>query len=627
MEPSLQDLVSKIAPIVTYYTSIENFIAIYSRFDCGKVNHALCAAIRELLKEYTMLVVQLEQKFRETPEFTLHKLWYHISPTLETMRSLHKLIMAIHNEVRRNSRGVTSYPKGHVILDVMVKLYVDWGGDQSTKYLFAHLLSKASAPYFQMLLSWIHQGELRDPYGEFMVKVRSMKNFEWKYDVNDTLWERQYLFRDGRIPSFLEPYKDKILLAGKYLNIMKRYGTLKARTKTTSGEDISPEIRLNAQEGQVIDVLQALEGGRYIKEIDDAYIYSNRLLLDLLMKEKQAFIRLRSMKRYFFLDQSDFFNHFLDLAWPELRKPYLEASFSKLQLFLDLALRNPDSPVSADPFREELRVTKSGHSLVSRFESPNISGKNTRDIESDLQRNLVNLTSDANKSAMDMLNLDINIEFPFSLVISPRAVAKYQQIFRHLAKLKGVEKQLTNVWSLSRQIQHSNKQKDKESLKFTMQIQVQCHRMLQFVQQIIYFVSSEVLEPNWSKLERQLIKVNTVDQVLQCHTDFLDSCLHECMIDSSNESRRQVLYMILDVCSRFTSFAERILKRGSSQSHSEPIDQYQIPQDNRHLATSDRLFLVNLREYIETLEYRDSAASKRQSLAVRLDYNLWYSIS
>ncbi|ORX96049.1 hypothetical protein K493DRAFT_337084 [Basidiobolus meristosporus CBS 931.73] len=520
-----------------------------------------------------MLVVQLEQKSRESPEFTLHKLWLHISPTLETMRSLHKLIMAIHNEVRRNSRGGVSYPKGHVILDVMVKLYVDWGG---------------------------------------------------------TLWERQYLFRDGRIPSFLEPYKDKILLAGKYLNIMKRYGTLEPRATSTPAKPLlssyqNSNFERNTTHGEVLDVLQTLEGGRYIKEIDDAYIYSNRLLLDLLMKEKQVFGRLRSMKRYFFLDQSDFFNHFLDLAWPELRKPYLEASFSKLQLLLDLALRNPDSPASTDPFREELRVTKSGHSLVSRFESPNITGKSPRDIESDLQRSLVNLTSDANKSAMDMLNLDINIEFPFSLVISPRAVAKYQQIFRHLVKLKGVEKQLTHVWSLSREIQHSRRRREADNVKSTLQIQTQCHRMLQFVQQILYFVSSEVLEPNWGKLEKQLTKANTVDQVLQCHTDFLDSCLHECMIDSSNESRRQVLYMILDVCSRFTSFAERILKRDSRPS--EPIDQYQIPQDNRHLATSDRLFLVNLREYIDTLEYRDSASSKRQSLAVRLDYNLWYSAS
>lgn len=58
-------------------------------------------------------------------------------------------------------------------------------------------------------------------------------------------------------------------------------------------------------------------------------------------------------------------------------------------------------------------------------------------------------------------------------------------------------------------------------------------RMLAFVQQILAFVTFEVLEPNWHKLEAKLEKVTTVDQLLRDHVDFLDTCLKECMLTSS----------------------------------------------------------------------------------------------
>lgn len=57
--------------------------------------------------------------------------------------------------------------------------------------------------------------------------------------------------------------------------------------------------------------------------------------------------------------------------------------------------------------------------------------------------------------------------------------------------------------------------------------------MLSFVQQILAFATFEVLEPNWRKLEEKLRRVETVDQLLRDHVDFLDGCLKECMLTSS----------------------------------------------------------------------------------------------
>jgi gamma-tubulin complex component 2 len=73
------------------------------------------------------------------------------------------------------------------------------------------------------------------------------------------------------------------------------------------------------------------------------------------------------MKRYYLLDQSDFFTHFLDLASSELKRPSKEVSLTKLQSFMDLALRNPSSVTANDIFKEDLKVDMSHLSLVDQL--------------------------------------------------------------------------------------------------------------------------------------------------------------------------------------------------------------------------------------------------------------------
>src|SRR5258706_2263615 len=95
---------------------------------------------------------------------------------------------------------------------------------------------------------------------------------------------------------------------------------------------------------------------RFYRSIEDAYSYANRTLLKLLLEAQHLDHRLGSLKHYFFLSQSSFLTHFLDLAHSELRKPAKSASIVKLQSFLDFALNSG----SFDPhahYREDVKVT------------------------------------------------------------------------------------------------------------------------------------------------------------------------------------------------------------------------------------------------------------------------------
>jgi gamma-tubulin complex component 2 len=82
--------------------------------------------------------------------------------------------------------------------------------------------------------------------------------------------------------------------------------------------------------------------------------------------------------------------------------------------------------------------------------------------------------------------------------------------------------------------------------------------MLVFVQQLLYFCTAEVIEPNWQSLMSRLAEkeprdgaahppngeesnspgakpglTRTVDELMQDHVDFLDTCLKECMLTNS----------------------------------------------------------------------------------------------
>jgi gamma-tubulin complex component 2 len=57
--------------------------------------------------------------------------------------------------------------------------------------------------------------------------------------------------------------------------------------------------------------------------------------------------------------------------------------------------------------------------------------------------------------------------------------------------------------------------------------------MLAFIQQLSYFCTNEVIEPNWINMQASLEKVKTVDELMQDHIDFLDTCLKECMLTNA----------------------------------------------------------------------------------------------
>ncbi len=164
------------------------------------------------------------------------------------------------------------------------------------------------------------------------------------------------------IPAVLERWKHKILLAGKYLNVIRECGI---EIRRDSGAEDEDDLSMDDERYALQEIQWSAFShirGRFYKRIEDAYTHANRTLLQLLLQDQQLIPRLRSLKRYFFLSQSSFLTHLLDLSHTELRKSAKSASLVKLQSLLDLAL-NTDTQGEDAMFREDVKVTMAGSGL------------------------------------------------------------------------------------------------------------------------------------------------------------------------------------------------------------------------------------------------------------------------
>jgi gamma-tubulin complex component 2 len=140
-----------------------------------------------------------------------------------------------------------------------------------------------------MLTRWLFRGELNDPYSEFMIQEDlSISRDTLAQDFNAQYWENRYTLRTNQIPKLLHRVAAKALTAGKYLNVVRGLG------------DQMKALTLPA----VPQILFDLSGdhGQLYAHIDSAYTYSSKVLLQILEDSYGVYIHLRSLRRFFLLE-------------------------------------------------------------------------------------------------------------------------------------------------------------------------------------------------------------------------------------------------------------------------------------------------------------------------------------
>jgi gamma-tubulin complex component 2 len=156
------------------------------------------------------------------------------------------------------------------------------------------------------------------------------------------------------VPIFLSKYKEKILFAGKYLNVIRECGRHDIQNpyeqelgaKGPAGFSFNRKVIVvnQGQSGVIYSVDQSMDRGdvemasvndenkeqtintgdqqnavhqqqyEFYEPIEKSYEWNSAKLLEVIFNDCQLVERLHSMKHYFFMDRGDFFSHFVDGA-------------------------------------------------------------------------------------------------------------------------------------------------------------------------------------------------------------------------------------------------------------------------------------------------------------------------
>uniref|UniRef100_H2ZE07 Gamma-tubulin complex component n=1 Tax=Ciona savignyi TaxID=51511 RepID=H2ZE07_CIOSA len=570
MDVALAEMVNLIVCVASSYSIVVNFIEERSSFVYGQVNHALCAAMKSIIKEYQINLAQLDDH-RRRGHLTLQRLVFLLQPVIQQMEVVASVATAVE---RGNCIGGS-------VLSLLHSRIVASVGDKVSEDLYTHLAQLSNVPYLEMLEKWIYKGEIVDCYSEFLVEQQDKFSKEKLLDeYNDQYWELRYTLCRDRIPIYLEQMADKILNTGKYLNVVHECGR----------SVCFPDAR---------EIIYSPTKKEYVQQIEQAHSYASQLLLDLLMEEHNLAARLRSVKSYFLLNDGDFLLHFMDLTESEMKMPMEDIMPNRLETLLELAIRTSMS--DRDPYKDDLKIVLLNYDLITQL----VRILSIDTIEESVVKSLD--PTEISLSGLESFALDYTVRWPLSLVISRKSLTKYQMLFRHLFYCKHVERHLSSVWlkfkTLKKNVLHSR--------SWFVEAMLILQKMLHFVQNFEYYMMFEVLEPNWINLEKNLKAAVNVDEVLDYHTDFLRQCLQDCLL--TNTELLKMLSKLLMLCVSFSNFMQGL---------SRQVDGPMLEENLEHSTLAGPPTAIEIQSEADRLATATLASAHLDDLATSADHQV-----
>eukprot|EP00814_Leptocylindrus_danicus_P018783 CAMPEP_0116025846 /NCGR_PEP_ID=MMETSP0321-20121206/13383_1 /TAXON_ID=163516 /ORGANISM="Leptocylindrus danicus var. danicus, Strain B650" /LENGTH=1111 /DNA_ID=CAMNT_0003498301 /DNA_START=289 /DNA_END=3624 /DNA_ORIENTATION=- len=591
---ALLNLVQRMLPLCSNFVGVEAFISSrITRYEYGLVAHAFASAVDALVKEYLVLVAQLEALMSDN-RLSLQKLWCFVQPSIRTFAVLANMI------------DKTRCLKGGALLNIIDDALCCTADEKSCEIL-NFLLQSASVPYFEMLTSWVWTGELHDVSEEFMVDATTHRytaaagivandifdyNSDTTTNVNLNYWDDRYTIRPQHVLHILSKQELQILTIGKYLNVIRECRKAIINPLLLSQHDDAK----NSSEVSASSSFIRLEFGVLAiqSQIDAAFEFAASTLLTLVMKEHMLLDRLRSMKKYFLLDQGDFFVQFLDVAESELIQDLENISRDRIQSLLAMSIQT-NVP---DPFRDDLICDFAPLSLVDHLDSMYSwsGGLGTKEPKTPSRHTY---GSKQSLTGIEAFMLDYKVEWPLSLVISRKAIINYQLLFRHLFFCKHVERRLFSTW-LDHQTIKELKLRGELGKTYCLR-----QRMLHFLQNFVYYMMFEVIEPRWQEMEKRFGDAKTIDDVLGVHEDFQNAILKECLLTS--QDLLKILAKLMSTCLLFSEQMRRFFEATN------------IDEEYEQSAINERLRRFNLGKPQRLAKLKSAQAERRQQVKTRTE--------
>ncbi|CAF0840506.1 unnamed protein product [Adineta steineri] len=553
------------------------------------VAQAFIANLSSELREYHRLISVIEQQTNVSGMVSLKKLHVWMCTPIQRLKCLAAVADTCHGR------------KGGQLLSI---LYMhSQHGDPLQQSILYPLLYNCTIPIRDMIVEWICNGIINDPYQEFFVSTDKMVSEE-------KLWYDKYTLRVPMIPSFLSMEQaKKIWITGKSINFLRvvcKDRTMLQIIKTpASSQSLFQQQRSTEFQDMIISVYN--ETTRYLRSIlDDKY---------------QMMDHFKAIKRYLLLGQGDFIKYLMDLMETELNKPANQVFYHNLQSLMDAAIRVTNAQYETEDIIKRL-------DLRLMYVSPSELG-------------------------WDVCCLDYKFDGPLRTIFTEENSLRYMRIFNHLWRVKRMEYTTCGVWKQlmksSRQFASIPEISDMTHTCFTMS-----NEMTKFVQSVNYYIMFEVLECSWSDLLNKLMEAKDLEQILEAHDDSLLKILTRLHLDGHETSQdlAKQLRCIFDLILNFGTIIQRLIQSVDNEllarkSYEQQQNYGTYTKNNTETDAEVRRFHTVFKPQLKTIKselhivkkaFRDAVLKFLQqlkshpditlrSLSFRLNFNEFYKVS
>ncbi|KAJ2161397.1 Microtubule-nucleating Tub4p (gamma-tubulin) complex component [Coemansia sp. RSA 552] len=446
-------------------------------------DQSLCVELKAEMSDYYKLVSDIEGRLFKAPR-TLRPGESQLGVTL---RRMFQWTMEARKKLRLMSTVITKVKDGLVGGSVLstISTMVD-DGDPFVQSFARRLLKTASVPFNNVLVSWVTNGELEDPYNEFFIRENK--------EHREMLWADKYKVDQDMIPVHLNPRMARdIYQIGLSLNFLceicddAQWVREDGPRTLLAGKDISDPATLDSF-------------------VHNSSRMTNRRLMDVLRDKFDLMGHIEAIRSYLLFEQGDFAVALMEVLDDHINRGSRRVMGHDLSAALASAVRSSNAQYE-NPDHLELMKLAFDSDLSSGPQQPR-QDKGWEDIE-----------------------LRYDLAQPLSHIIARGTMRKYREISRFLLRLKRVECSLTMIWrkqmtearshQRSEELKRRRRSGDKDvgaaaeqgstnAVRQAMrQSAIACSEMLQFFHQIQRYVSFNVIEGSW----RQFLSRTSNDDI------------------------------------------------------------------------------------------------------------------
>ena len=578
-EENIYDIVNSISEVGWLFYKIKKYISFYNTSHNNSLYiQSLLFAIQKELDEYYKLISLLKKMntndlSNDINHLPLNNSLIEIKKHIKQL-NLKNILMSILPYKEKLKWILTCCESVHSLhgsaILSQIYSYVIYLGNE--KFL-NNILNEIIKPFIEFILNWIKYGTIKDPHDEFFVKINE--------DINDeNIWKNKYKLVYGNIPNFIKSdFVLKIFEVGKCIHFIKNF--CKEKYNLNNLKKIIQFLKnkyFNEKENNDIKMQEDSED-------DNNYLYSQEMISkfdfqinkEKINHEKSSYESVLDFINFIFTNTDS--NKILNISFLEeiikniniihdlLNKDLVRIFFQKFKFLENIEAINKYLLLGQGDMIQNLmeslysELQKPGNTiykyvLQSVLESA-INSTNARynDKECLNKLNIKLLKALPGDTGWDVFCLEYNIDLPLNIVISSRNILDYQKMFIFLLKIKKIEYSQNLEWrkimTYCHNIPNSKypffKSKIKKSLQFNQLI-------MHFIISLHDYLTLEVLESQYKKLLKRIKCINSIDELILAHNEFVNSIKQKCFLDNKNNNNIIIykkIISIFDIILRF----------------------------------------------------------------------------